>query len=122
MIRGTYTIYLSRLIWVMGASMQVKPGKWPSPKGTRRDHRPLPEIIRIKSMNILGVTIIDDQRATNHVDNLLASCSQSLRVASHAPMLHSVARATTGSCMPPQPGGDSPMKTTGLAWIDSTKG
>src|SRR6218665_3403357 len=63
---------------------------------------PLSGIKRVKSMVILGITITDDLRASNHVDSVIASCSQSmyaLRVLkAHglpAAALHTVTRATT---------------------------
>jgi len=60
------------------------------------------DMIRVKSMKVLGVTITDNLHATNHVDNVITSCLQSmyaLRVlrAHGLPYagLHSAARATT---------------------------
>jgi len=71
-----------------------KRGKEPPP--------PLYGIKRVKSMVILGITITDDLRASNHDDSVIASCSQSmyaLRVLkAHglpAAALHTVTRATT---------------------------
>src|SRR6218665_333182 len=40
---------------------------------------PLPGIKRVKLMVILGITITDDLRTSNqHVDSVIASCSQSM--------------------------------------------
>jgi len=57
---------------------------------------PLPGIKRVKSMVILGITIIDDLRASNHVDRVIASCRESMHV---RPQSYQVPWST-GRCTP----------------------
>lgn len=85
------------------------------------------DIIRMKSMNIFEVTITDDLRATNHVDNLYCAHSPCMPSECSGHMASQQQRSTQspgpppspGSCTPPQPGLASLMKMIVSAWIDS---
>jgi len=47
-------------------------------KGTSSDIPPMPEIARIKSLKVLGVTISSRLSLSEHVNNVISSCARSL--------------------------------------------